>query len=644
MPPGIAKLKSDLTLVGELSKKYPEFRQIFSELNKKYISELNRLKKNSIMNQINQSTNKTQTMWNIINTHIKNSKQKQIKINVKVDGHSLSDTEAAYQFNEYFSQIGSEIRKNLKFDPNQTINYLTARTMSNSLFLAPVTKNEIENIILTLKNSQSAGYDQISNFLLKKIAYIISIPLTHVINLSINKGIFPQALKHADIVPIHKNESAEVIENYRPISLLSSFSKVFEHVINNRLLKFLEKHNLLESFQHGFTKNKSVNSALQTFMNSVVTALDKKLTPIGLFVDLAKAFDCVDHDILLKKLEFYGVRGVALDWFRSFLSGRTQRVRMNDVTSDVIEVRFGVPQGSVIGPTLFNLYVNDLGKYMESSDTLLVNYADDTNLLVTLKNERELEIRVPTIYNRLLEWFGVNGLSVNKKKTKYIIFKTVQSKSNIKLESIDIERVNSIKMLGTIVDENLSWNDHIEYISTKLSRTVYGIRSMSSFCTTEILRTLYFACFHSVARYGICLWGMTGGMQRLFILQKRVIRILAGLSARESCRNAFRTLQIMPLPTLYIYDVCLVAYKNRDEFRGISHEYNTRQTNILITHQHRTALYQKHLYFNCCRLYNKLSHAIRNSNNEKEFKRKLKEYLLNNVFYSLDEFLTAADV
>ena len=245
-------------------------------------------------------------------------------------------------------------------------------------------------------------------------------PIKTLLNLSIINGNFPELLKKADVCPIYKKNDKTRCENYRPISLLSNLSKLYERAMHTRIYDFLEQSNVFYKFQFGFRKKYSTNHALLSIVEEIRESLDKKSFACGVFIDLEKAFDTVNHNILLGKLEHYGIRGIANDWFRSYLTSRKQRVKLGCEKSDYLDITCGVPQGSILGPLLFLLYINDMNKAVKHS--FIHHFADDTNLLCKDKDLKILRKKMNEDLKLIFEWLCANRLSLNVAKTEFIIF------------------------------------------------------------------------------------------------------------------------------------------------------------------------------------------------------------------------------
>ena len=370
---------------------------------KKHYADILTLSKNNIR--------KTwQILKNIINKHKKSKCQDKFKLS---DGSMTSDKQTiSTKFNDFFVNIGPTLARAI---PDQNITpdkYLTDR-VTNTIFLSPVSLEEITKLVLSLKES-APGHDQIPAQLLKGSINIIGESLTHVCNLSLLQGVFPSELKLANVLPLYKNDDSQLFNNYRPVSLLCILSKVFEKIMYSRLEQFLQKYKILFQYQFGFRKGHSAYMALLILMDKITKSLENGEFVIGIFLDFSKAFDTVNHGILLQKLEHYGVRGNALSWFESYLKNRSQYVTYNGQASDIRHISCGVPQGSILGPLLFLIYINDLYKVCEKLFAIL--FADDTNLflsgndLVPMQNTVNLELI------KISKWLKVNKLSLNIKK------------------------------------------------------------------------------------------------------------------------------------------------------------------------------------------------------------------------------------
>ena len=348
--------------------------------------------------------------------------------------------------------------------------------------------------------------------------HIIRNPLTFIINCSLTTGIFPERCKLAIVRPIHKNGNKNEMNNYRPISLLTTISKIFERVMYNRLVHHFESNNYLTTVQYGFQKELHIENAVFSLLNRITTLLDKRQHVGGIFCDLTKAFDCVNHNILLHKLQYYGIKGNSLSWIKSYLGNRKQKVCLlpnvldQEASSKWKAIINGVPQGSILGPLLFIIYLNDL-PYGLKQDNLPVICADDTGVLLTAENEPDLKNKINDELDYLVEWFSANGLVLNMEKTNLMKF-TLNTRQNEPFQIIYqnnlLNGLNNTKFLGLELDKNVNWKNHIQKILPKLSSACYLIRRLYPSCNLNTLMMVYFAYFHTVMEYGIIFCGDCG--------------------------------------------------------------------------------------------------------------------------------------
>ena len=343
----------------------------------------------------------------------------------------------AGEFNKFFVNVGPNLAKRISASSKSPMEFLSGN-YCNSMYLLPTTAEEIGDIIANLKNSTSAGYDNFQTKLIKFCSNELALILAHVNNQSLIEGVFPDRLKIARVVPIFKSGDNKLVSNYRPISILPTFTKISEKIMYARLEKYLTQNSILHKNQFGFRPKLSTGLALLELLDKLSSSIDMSETTVGVFIDLAKAFDTVNHQILLNKLQHYGIRGVAFSWFQSYLTARQQCVTIANCESELAIIRCGVPQGSILGPVLFLIYINDLNFASKLLSTIM--FADDTNLFFTGKSVHQIENIMNSELAVINEWFKANLLSLNLDKTSYIIF------SNKKISNLNI------KIQGNFVD------------------------------------------------------------------------------------------------------------------------------------------------------------------------------------------------
>ena len=461
-------------------------------------------------------------------------------------------------------------------------------------------------------------------------------------------GIVPESMKKAKVLPIFKNSGDKhVFKNYRPVSLLPVLSKVLERVVYDRLNNFLKKHMVLAISQYGFQENLSTELAMLELQDRLTDILSNKQRCVGIFMDLSKAFDTLDHKILIQKLQQCGIRGIALQWFISYLNNRSQFVSINGTNSDTLSLSCGVPQGSILGPLLFLVYINDLANIITSGAPIL--FADDTNCIYMANNYEDLETNINRELSLISDWFRANKLALNESKTKYIIFHTRFSPKppdnfTLILNGQTLERVHDTKFLGVFVQENMLWDIHISHIGNKLSKITAVLSRLKHQLPRSVLRTIYNSLFSPYALYGLSVWGSspTSHLDRIIKLQKKAVRHVANAKYNSHTAPLFKSLKILKVLDSYKVQCCKIYNKKR---MGILHSYHgsrlisrtsqqqmtTRQANDIIIEKHMSQLNRHSLNYKIGSVWNYLPVEIKNHpyQSELSFVRNLKKYFLS---------------
>ena len=550
-----------------------------------------RSKINYFSNFFQRHTQNTRKIWQGVRNIISLKSSSSAKpISLEIDGIVTSDPfQVANSFNSFFSSVAESVRSTIPESDKHFSEFLRNQN-PNSLFLSLVTVDEVFKLIQSLSPSKSSGPNSIPTNILKLISAEISNPLSDLINLSFQTGVFPSILKLSKVIPVFKKGSALQPSNYRPISLLSNIDKIFEKLVHKRLSSFLEVSNIVYNRQFGFRKGHSTEHALLSMIERIQKTLDKGQVAVGVFVDLQKAFDTVDHDILLSKLQHYGIRGITNQWFYSYLSNRTQLVSVGNSSSDIKSVDYGVPQGSVLGPLLFLIYLNDLHYALHFSE--VEHFADDTNLFQFGNSPEILGDRLTLDLQSLTSWLNANKISINSSKTEYIIFSSRFKQAPDLQILLNGQRLNPssyLKYLGVYVDEHLSWKPHVSELCSKLRRANGALSRVRHYVSPKILLNIYHAIFGSHLRYGCQLWAQNSNTttRRAFILQKYALRLISFSAPRSPSTPLFSHYKILTIfDTVIVLNILFIhKFLNSSlpsdlcdtfNFQYIDHIYPTR--------------------------------------------------------------------
>lgn len=503
----------------------------------------------------------------------------------------------ANAFNNYFANIGNNLAGNIPKVNKCPSDYLTS-PLCNSFYLFPTTSMEIEQEISQLNVNKSTGPFSIPVKVLKCLGSVLSRPLEIVFNHTFSTGIVPNNLKIANIIPIFKKGLQTSLNNYRPISLLSIFNKLLEKLMYKRLLAFLEKEKIIHNNQFGFRAKHSTDHAILSIIDKVQHAIDNRDISCGIFLDFSKAFDTVNHQILIQKLEYYGIRGMTKEWFISYLDNRYQFVSLGDVTSDIQSITCGVPQGSVLGPLLFILYINDFSYCSDLLDFHL--FADDTNLFYKHKNLTALETTLNSELVKVHNWLCANKLLLNIDKSNFVIFHPPQKKlpTNIEIfvHNYQLKREYSIKYLGILIDSNLTWKNQVNNIVKKIKRNIGILSKLRYYLGLHILVKLYYALVYPFLIYGIISWGNTypSTIQPLYMLQKKAMRIMTFSKFDEHSSALFKELDIVKLPDVVTLHNAVLMYKFHNNL--LPSVFDTFFTRVNKTHNYNTRLSSKLSY------------------------------------------------
>ena len=486
---------------------------------------------------LNENNNNPASVWKLFkeigaSKHRDNSNISSLKIQDNIIEHPQAIVD---EFNKFFVTVASKIKQpivNSNFDKLKQ--FCDEKNPENNYFSIPhISQEKVEKYLKNIDISKATGSDNIGPRLLKLAAPFISDSLKHICNHSINNSTFPDKWKEGKVRPLHKSGSKDDTNNYRPISILPVISKLLEKHVHDSLMAFLTSHKLLHSTQSGFRPNHSCETALLLMINKFLEAINNSQIIGMVMVDFRKAFDLVDHILLLKKLRHYKLSAEAVNWFSSYLLNRKQKVVINNTESATENIVCGVPQGSILGPLLFLLFINDLPLYTNNVSTDL--YADDTTLFQIGESQVSIERSLQLALLNLSEWCKLNGMLLNTAKTKVMIITTVQKRLHLNNNYLHLtynddtlKTVETEKVLGVHIDNNLTWSVHIDSIAKKISSNLWLLSKLKEYLSTEHRVQFYKTYIQPHIDYCSSIWGGTSqhNLNRIYRLQKRAVKII----------------------------------------------------------------------------------------------------------------------
>ena len=518
-------------------------------------------------NLFNESRGNGKETWKVLREALnsKNSPTELPDTFVDDDNKTYMDKDIANGFNNYFVSIGQSLEEKMPASHSNPITYL--RNDHFSVLDKPLltSSNQIENVIKTL-NRVGGGIDKISTDIVLKTYKGCLHHLTYFFNLCLQTATFPDRLKIALVVPIFKSGDKTRFTNYRPISLLPIFSKILEKLLHINITSFLINNNILTESQFGFRQQRGTYMPLALIFDEITKTIEDDRKVLGLFLDLKKAFDTVNINILLSKLHFLGIRGDMLSIIKSYFTNRKQILEAKGYKSECKEIKLGVPQGSILGPLFFIIYINDIVNI--SNKVKFFQFADDTAIIIQGDSYEHIQNIINSFIPKLTAWFSSNRLSLNPAKTFYQIYSLFAIKQDIDifLDNVKIKRQFSVRYLGVAVDENLKWDTHINNISSVLSRNIGVIGRLRSCLSPRELILLYNTLVLPYISYCSAVWGNAylTRTKKITKLQKRVMRIVDNKPYRYPSKELFVKYSVLKFPELVIEQqvMILLAFLN----------------------------------------------------------------------------------
>ena len=561
-----------------LQENYRNFRNFVS-------CQINEAKKAYFKQEFSQCKHDQFKRWKFIKKMLngprKNENSDILTIKKKDDPTTLceSSKEVVETFNDFFVNVGTALADNLPAPQSHFSEYFYRNSNQTQFNFYPIDSHDVLPIVNSLQTKKATGHDKIPSRAIKENKCILVPILVFLINLIIENSVFPDCLKIARVTPVFKKGDKQNCNNYRPISILSAISKIVEKILSYQIIDFLETNSILTASQFGFRKGKNTTGAINELMEQLYDNFNHGETTVGVFLDFSKAFDTINHKILVSKLKFNGFQPAAANLIENYLQNRQQFVFANNCMSEMRSISIGVPQGSNLGPLLFLIYINDLLNSAPNLNYIL--YADDTNIFTTDPETLNKEIL------SVEKWCLANKLVLNYSKTFQLIFNSPQKKrhselTTVKLSTRTLEIKNETKFLGIVLDSHISFRSHINELCRKLNLVVLMMRAVRPYFDNKTMIDLYYSFFYPHLLYGIEFWGHAAAtdLKRIAVIQKASLRVILKKKPREHVSSFFKTAKIMPVKLLFEFCSLKLFLKTFSaEFiktLHFDHDYNTR--------------------------------------------------------------------
>ena len=666
------KKKEDLARIAKANP-HPPHIDIYKNYRNIYGKLIRTAKKLHYRHLIAEAGNNSKKIWKVLKDSL-NLKQKNSSVSkIIFDNITLTDNlKIADAFNHSFSNIGPSLANSIPVTNKHYSDFLPPPANA-SFFMHPINELTMFNYILSTKPKLSLDDNDLNMRLLHDVATPITKPLCHIFNQSISLGVFPDNLKTSRCIPIFKSGSPFSLDNYRGVANINCFSKIFEKIFSERLTKFLEDNNFFSDAQFGFRKGISTSHALACIMNKITKHLNEDKFVMALLCDVKKCFDSVPREILFKKLENAGVRGLALSWIKSYFYNRTQRVFVNGVnSSSKCDLPYGVLQGSILGVIFFLIFINDLPRACQ----ILLSYlfADDNTCLIAASTLHELLSIANVEVDLLLQWYNSNCLVIHPAKTKCFIFRPPRTalalntdihnrlylpiflnmnnplENNIsKIIPINIitekdPEETSSRLLGVLIDEKLNFKDHFKYLHGKIARAVFSLRIMKHILDKRHLKLLYNSYLKSSLEYGCILFttATKTTIKPISILQKKAIRLICNVGYREHTAILFKNEKILRFEDIISYNICrfMFDYKSNNlpkifdatwQLNSDIHDHEVRNAHDFFINIVNKPYLNKFPLFQFPKVWNSLPVDLKQIISRREFAKKLHIHFIDNI-------------
>ena len=636
--------KKEIDKIADIDKRVNEEIQLKNisteyKCQRNKVVEMQRKAKKEYFNSLIENSKNTATIWRAMNEILNISKK---------SNKSQETGLSADEYNNHFLSVASSLRKEIEINKaKQNINhdklkcFIEDKLPENACFHIPlITENELVNIINGMKNKSAMGMDKIPIKLLKLALPFISKPLTYIYNICIMQNVFPTSLKIARVIPLPKSKDTSDVNNFRPISILPLLSKPLEKHIQKHLLKFMENNNLFHSFQSGFRPNHSCNTALASLCDNWLSNINESKLTGAVFLDFKKAFDLVDHSVLLQKLNEYIRNDNTLQFFKSYLCQRQQYVSVNCSSSELGFVECGVPQGSIIGPILFGIYINDLPLYISNKNVRCDLFADDSTLHTSSKDISSITTLLNTSLVEVSNWCKENLMVIHPNKTKSMVVTTRQKRQlkklslNLNIDSIPIEQVSEHKVLGVMIDDEMKWDSQINMISKKMSRTLFLMSKLKHFADQKSITMFHNAHIMPYINYASVLWDGAKHVHLDIIksLYRRSIKIV-GKDYHVSTDEKLKSLNMLPFYKQLDYNKAIFMFKVYHEscpsnIYSLFKRCKSSRSMNFITPKPRIDLFESSISCSGSKVWNSLPSNIKNSKTLISFKKSVHTYFL----------------